>query len=159
MRIRKLRLERGWSQETLAEISGLSVRTIQRIERGGAASLETMNALAAAFDLDVASLATETNMYQQQDVSEHEREVLEHVRDIKGFYTHLVMYVIVMAILTVANLVMWPDHLWFFWPMLGWGIGVISHGVAVFELVSLFGFFGPDWERRQVAKRLNRNRG
>ena len=98
-------------------------------------------------------------MYQQRDVSEHEREVLEHVRDIKGFYTHLVMYVIVMAILTVANLVMWPDHLWFFWPMLGWGIGVISHGVAVFELVSLFGFFGPDWERRQVAKRLNRNRG
>ena len=32
--IQKLRLQRGWSQEQLAELTGLSVRTIQRIERG-----------------------------------------------------------------------------------------------------------------------------
>jgi transcriptional regulator with XRE-family HTH domain len=34
MLIQKLRLQRGWSQEQLAELSGLSVRTIQRLERG-----------------------------------------------------------------------------------------------------------------------------
>ena len=34
MIVRKLRLQRGWSQEQLAEMSGLSTRTIQRIERG-----------------------------------------------------------------------------------------------------------------------------
>lgn len=34
MIIRKLRLQRGWSQEQLAELTGLSTRTIQRIERG-----------------------------------------------------------------------------------------------------------------------------
>jgi transcriptional regulator with XRE-family HTH domain len=32
MLIQKLRLQRGWSQEQLAELSGLSVRTIQRLE-------------------------------------------------------------------------------------------------------------------------------
>ncbi|WP_309247253.1 helix-turn-helix transcriptional regulator [Shewanella sp. VB17] len=34
MIVRKLRLQRGWSQEHLSQLSGLSVRTIQRIERG-----------------------------------------------------------------------------------------------------------------------------
>ena len=33
MIVRKLRIQRGWSQDQLAQFSGLSVRTIQRIER------------------------------------------------------------------------------------------------------------------------------
>jgi transcriptional regulator with XRE-family HTH domain len=43
MLIQKLRLQRGWSQEQLAELSGLSIRTIQRIERGQTASVESLN--------------------------------------------------------------------------------------------------------------------
>ncbi len=42
MLVQKLRLQRGWSQEQLATVSGLSVRTIPRIERGQSASLETL---------------------------------------------------------------------------------------------------------------------
>ncbi|WP_296082988.1 helix-turn-helix transcriptional regulator [uncultured Agrobacterium sp.] len=42
MLVQKLRLQRGWSQEQLATVSGFSVRTIQRIERGQSASLETL---------------------------------------------------------------------------------------------------------------------
>jgi Predicted transcription factor, homolog of eukaryotic MBF1 len=34
MIVRKLRLQRGWSQDQLAQLSDLSIRTIQRIERG-----------------------------------------------------------------------------------------------------------------------------
>ena len=56
MLIQKLRLQRGWSQEQLAELSGLSARTIQRLERGQPASLETLKALGAAFDVDVSTL-------------------------------------------------------------------------------------------------------
>ena len=46
MILRKLRLQRGWSQEQVAELTDLSVRTIQRIERGGQPSLESAKALA-----------------------------------------------------------------------------------------------------------------
>lgn len=53
MILKRLRHKRNWSQEQLAEISGLSVRTIQRIESGGKASLETLNALASALEIDV----------------------------------------------------------------------------------------------------------
>ncbi len=52
-----LRKERGWSQEKLAAISGVSERTIQRIERDGSCSLETRMALASAFDLSPSELS------------------------------------------------------------------------------------------------------
>jgi len=56
MGLKSLRLEKGWSQEQLAAISGLSDRTIQRAERGETPSLETVRALAASFDLSPAQL-------------------------------------------------------------------------------------------------------
>ena len=56
MLIQKLRLQRGWSQEQLAELSGLSVRTIQRLERGQTASVESLKALGAAFEIDFSHL-------------------------------------------------------------------------------------------------------
>lgn len=54
--IRQRRRNSAWSQDQLAEISGLSPRTIQRVERDGRASLETLKALAAAFKIDAAEL-------------------------------------------------------------------------------------------------------
>src|SRR5690606_10548343 len=48
----KLRKERSWSQEELAIASGLNLRTIQRIEKDGSASLQSRKALAAAFGID-----------------------------------------------------------------------------------------------------------
>ena len=54
--LRKWRETRAWSQEHLAALAGLSLRTIQRIEADGRASAETRMALAAAFNVDVATL-------------------------------------------------------------------------------------------------------
>lgn len=154
MLVRKIRLEKGWSQEALAEMSGLSVRTIQRIERGGNASLETLSALAAVFEVDIATLSTETSMYTQRDVSEEERDALEYVRDIKGFYDHLIVYLVSITAMVVASFFFETSYPWYIWPALGWGIGVAAHGLSVFEVFSLF---GADWEKRQVEKRLRRD--
>ena len=55
-KIRAERERRAWSQEHLATVSGLGLRTIQRIEKTGAASFESARALAAVFEVDVASL-------------------------------------------------------------------------------------------------------
>ena len=54
--VRRLRELRAWSQERLAEIAGLSVRTVQRVERGEGASLETRMALAAALEVELTAL-------------------------------------------------------------------------------------------------------
>ncbi len=62
MSIRQRRLDRGWSQEELARHSGLSTRTIQRIESGQKAGLESLKCLAAVFETSVSILSQEQTM-------------------------------------------------------------------------------------------------
>lgn len=176
MIVRKLRLDRGWSQEQLAEITDLSVRTIQRVERGQKASLETVKSLAAAFEVDFNELSKEllmqenimnneaeiNNQAEEQqnakvEITADEAKAYEYARDIRGFYSHIIKYVVVIAILAFIDLVLTsPEKTWFYWPALGWGIGVIAHGMSVFEIMN---FFGPKWERRQAKKYLKRKSG
>lgn len=59
MVIKKLRENKQWSQEQLATLSGLSIRTIQRIESGNRASLESLKALAAVFETNIETLQKE----------------------------------------------------------------------------------------------------
>lgn len=54
--VRRLRIERGWSQEHLAQVAGRSLRTIQRVEAEGIASLSTATSLAATFSVPLLSL-------------------------------------------------------------------------------------------------------
>ena len=54
--VKEERERRAWSQEDLAEMSGVSVRTIQRLEGGSRASLETLKCLAAVFSITVEEL-------------------------------------------------------------------------------------------------------
>lgn len=55
--IHAARSARAWSQQDLADATGLNLRTIQRIERSGVASLRSQRALAAALELDVVELS------------------------------------------------------------------------------------------------------
>ncbi|MDA1371472.1 MAG: 2TM domain-containing protein [Proteobacteria bacterium] len=154
MIVRKLRLQRGWSQEQLAEFSGLSVRTVQRIERGQNAGLESLKSLAAVFEIDLVDLQQEAVMPAENSTfSQDEAHALEYVRDIKGFYAHLISYVITIPILILVNYAYVSEYIWVWWCALGWGLGVVSHGLSVYEV---FNLFGADWERRQVEKRLGR---
>jgi transcriptional regulator with XRE-family HTH domain len=54
--IRQEREKRAWSQEHLAGVTGLALRTIQRIESTGVASYESAGAIAAVFGLPVTAL-------------------------------------------------------------------------------------------------------
>jgi hypothetical protein len=49
-----------------------------------------------------------------------------------GFRSHLMAYAIVNAGLLAINVATTPGEWWFFWPMLGWGIGVAAHAAAVY---------------------------
>ena len=59
MILKQLRLSRLLSQEQLAQMSGLNVRTIQRIESGHKPSTETLKCLAAVLEVDVMTLTQE----------------------------------------------------------------------------------------------------
>lgn len=164
--VQKLRLQRGWSQQQLAELSGLSARTIQRIENGHTASAESLKSLASVFEIDFSTLSSEPPSMSCEKIqppnapptatpmpSHEERLALLKVRKIKGFYIHLMQFVVVIVGLAAINLLTHPHKLWFIWPALGWGIGVVAHAASVFRWVS---FWGPEWERKQVEKHLGR---
>lgn len=154
MIVRKYRLERGWSQYQLAEFSGLNVRTIQRIERGQKASLESLKSLAAVFEVDITDLTEDKPMNSDNRLSREELEAIEHVRDIKAFYSHLATYIMVNLGLLIFNLFITPQYLWVFWSAMGWGIGVVAHAISVFEV---FNLFDANWEQRQIEKRLKKH--
>jgi len=168
MKLRKMRLARAWSQEQVAEMTGLSVRTIQRIERGQTASLDSLKALAAVFDVNVCEFQTVQNQETKENTNmdsklkmdvkdklneEEALNVVEYVKELKGFYSHLMNYVVVISLLFVINVFAFPGYIWAVWPALGWGIGVLSHAASVFEW---FSWFNADWEKKQIEKRLGR---
>ena len=164
MAIQKLRLQRGWSQEQLAGLSGLSTRTIQRIERGQGASVDSLKALGAAFGVDFSELKesamTATANANADDVPNQaafaraeEALAFAHIRRVKGFYIHLAQFAAVLCVLAVINFWTSPRYLWVGWVALGWGTGVLFHGLRVFDKIP---FLNGEWERRQVEKRLGR---
>ena len=73
----------------------------------------------------------------------------KRVEELKGFYGNLISYCIFIPFLIFINFQTSPKYHWFWWPMLGWGIGVISHGIKTFGI-------GTDWEERQIQKYLEK---
>ena len=55
--VKALRHEKQWSQEQLAEACGLNLRTIQRLEKSGKASFESISALSAVLEIDSKKIA------------------------------------------------------------------------------------------------------
>ena len=77
-------------------------------------------------------------------------EAKRYVEATKGFYVHFTVFAVVMTGLLGINLL---DHTewWVQWPLMGWGLGVIGHGIAVFMPAMAF---GHEWEERRVKARI-----
>lgn len=69
----------------------------------------------------------------------------KRVEDIKGFYGNLVSYCVVIPFLFFINWRTSWSFQWFWFPMLGWGMGVIFHAVGVFG-------YGKAWEERKIKE-------
>lgn len=91
MIVRKLRIERGWTQEHLAQLAGLSVRSIQRIERGASCSLETRNALAAVFEVG-RSMLDSGGAASNEAAPPADSAAIAYVGSLKGFLSHAYLF-------------------------------------------------------------------
>ncbi|RLA26283.1 MAG: hypothetical protein DRQ63_08630 [Gammaproteobacteria bacterium] len=54
--VKRLRTERGWSQEELAIASDLSTRTVQRLETEGGGSANSIKSIASALEVNMHNL-------------------------------------------------------------------------------------------------------
>ena len=158
MKIQQSRIDKGWSQEELAMHSGLSVRTIQRIENGKRASLESLKCLAAVFETNVSNLVQEKSMTSTQSPSQHyveqaEREAISYVQNLKAFHMNWITFIIIMPFLYVLNIELNPDFLWVVIAGVGWALGIALHALVIF---GLFSIFSGGWEQREFQKHMSR---
>jgi sensor histidine kinase YesM len=73
----------------------------------------------------------------------------ERVEKLKGFYGNLVSYLIVIPILIIINMNSPHDFQWFWFPMLGWGMGLLFHAFETFG-------YGRTWEERKIKEILDK---
>lgn len=132
--IRAMRMDRAWSQEHLASLAGLSVRTIQRVETRGVISLESRMALASAFGVDVGALnpqrrqttastaalipgapatATSPGQAPSSDDTQTRRWLI---------------YALVCGMLVAINLYQHGGVSWSIYPLAGWGTALLLRG-------------------------------
>lgn len=86
---------------------------------------------------------------EQNKNYEKYQKALKQVQEIKGFYTHLFVYILVMIGLIYINLRFSPQYLWFLWSMGGWGIGLFFHGMKVFDYSP---FLGKNWQEQKIKE-------
>ncbi|SVK54127.1 anaerobic benzoate catabolism transcriptional regulator [Acinetobacter baumannii] len=149
-RIRPLRLEKGWSQEQLATIAGLSTRTVQRIENGEQASLETLTAIAAALDVQVSDLNAPPQT-PQEETPEAQR-LRRQVAAEGKLLSMAVRFAFIGAILLTVNVFTHPHYLWALWAIGGMSLALIMRAVRTLLLRNVF----SRWQEQRLAQKLRR---
>lgn len=89
----------------------------------------------------------------------------KRIEELKGFYKHLMVYIMVNMMITTIIVVShmyngdgFIDALWDFGSIstwFFWGIGVFFHGLKVFSFIP---FFNKDWEERQIQKYMEEDK-
>ncbi|MBH3092705.1 MULTISPECIES: helix-turn-helix domain-containing protein [Serratia] len=149
-RIRPLRLEKGWSQEQLATIAGLSTRTVQRIENGEQASLETLTAIAAALGVQVRDLNAPPQT-PQEETPEAQR-LRRQVAAEGKLLSMAVRFAVIGAILLAVNVFTHPHYLWALWAIGGMSLALIMRAVRTLLLRNVF----SRWQEQRLAQKLRR---
>lgn len=75
------------------------------------------------------------------------------VENLKAFYIHLTVYLLVNIFIFIINLVTYEGIWWFIYPLGGWGIGLTAHGLSVFAESR----FGSEWERRKIKEYMEKD--
>ena len=76
------------------------------------------------------------------------KKAKEQVEEIKGFYVHAFVYAIVIPVLAYFNY-MSTNFPWVIFPALGWGLGLLAHGMQAY---GYFPFLGKNWEERKIKE-------
>lgn len=150
-RIRPLRLEKGWSQEQLATIAGLSTRTVQRIENGEQASLETLTAIAAALGVQVSDLTSPPQAETPSEVNEEQR-LRRQVAAEGKLLSMAVRFAVIGALLFAINWFTHPHYLWSLWAIGGISLALVMRAVRTLLLRNVF----SRWQEKRLAQKLRR---
>ena len=77
----------------------------------------------------------------------------EKVKNLKGFYTNLISYLVINIILVIINYVTTPNHWWFYWVTIFWGLAILLHAVRVFVTGNKL---SKEWEEKKIDEEMKK---
>jgi hypothetical protein len=92
-------------------------------------------------------------MSQQMSEEEVYDLAKKRVREKKDFYNHVVIYVVINILLIIIWAFTSQGYPWFIWPLAGWGVGLIFHGLGVFVFNKQ-----SSWEKSEIEKEAEKIR-
>lgn len=153
--MKSLRITRHWSQEQLAQLSHLNVRTIQRVEKGEGAGLETLKSLASVFEISVDELrsvierdnepGSEETFNAENSKAVHEQAKAK-VTALKYFYAFTAFLVTVFVLFMLPNYNGGENTGPLVVVFLAFATLIAGLAIYVFEP------FGENWEKAKVLK-------
>lgn len=113
---------------------------------------------ASDFSVQLPMLTQHVSVMEKQQVYIDDKlykKAKARVEKIKGFYGNLIAYCIVIPFLAFLNYQTSPSFPWAIFPMLGWGFGVVAHGMEAYGYNPLW---GKKWEERRIKKYMEDDR-
>jgi transcriptional regulator with XRE-family HTH domain len=156
--VKSLRLKKCWSQEQLAQLSDLNVRTIQRVEKGESVGIETLKSLSAVFEIStdelINAIDNEKNLQPEEDANmikdnSQQNRAKERVKAIKYFYAFSAFLITAFLLFMLPN---YND---------GENLGpLIVVFLSFSALIAGLAFhvyqpFGEEWEKDKTSQILN----
>ncbi|MWW26778.1 2TM domain-containing protein [Algibacter lectus] len=110
-----------------------------------------INQQASTFAVSIPMLTKKTTIMQTQNtqINDQYLRARNHVDELKSFYYSLLSYCLVIPFLIFVNYKTFWNVQWFWFPMLGWGLGLCIHAYRVFVKN---GLFGSNWEKRKIEE-------
>jgi transcriptional regulator with XRE-family HTH domain len=158
--VKSLRLEKHWSQEQLAQLSGLNVRTIQRLEKGESVGIETLKSLAAVFEvsteelIDIIENEKRDKVKDQEDSLNSEIETnkaKEKVKSIRQFYASTAFLVGIFLLFMLPNYNNGENLGPLIAVLVSFIVLIVGHAIVVFQP------FGEEWEKKKVSQIVKKN--
>jgi len=138
-------------KEVLKKSSGVGLANIKQRYSLLSNKVVNIKKTASHFSVAIPMLTKQISVMKTQESYIEDKRYLrakEKVEKIKGFYSNLTSYLIVLPILVYVNF-RTSDFPWVIFPALGWGFGVVVHGM---EAYGYNPFMGKNWEERKIRE-------
>lgn len=104
-----------------------------------------------SFRVRLPILTKQTQIMETQEFNQETAylKAKKRVKDLKEFYGHLTAYCFVIPFLIFINLYTYEEFQWFWFPLLGWGMGLSFHAFEIFG-------YGKTWEERKIKELMEK---
>jgi hypothetical protein len=101
------------------------------------------------FTVEVSHMLTSEEAPMTSEKDTRYEAAKQRAEAMQGLFIHLLVYAVINTVLFAID-ALTGGGWWFFWPLLGWGIGLILHVLSIYVPV-----FSPDWVERRARRELD----